>query len=44
MGARFAGGILRALAIVLALAVTPAGAQPPPADPTGLAAAKLMLD
>jgi potassium-dependent mechanosensitive channel len=44
MGARFAGRILRALAVVLALAVAPAGAQPPPADTTGLAAAKLQLD
>jgi small-conductance mechanosensitive channel len=44
MGARFAGRVLRALAVVLALAVMPAGAQPPPADTSGLAAAKLMLD
>jgi potassium efflux system protein len=46
MGARFAGRILRALAVLLALAGAPAGAQQQPlaADPTGLAAAKLMLD
>jgi potassium-dependent mechanosensitive channel len=44
MGARFAGRVLRALAIVLALALAPAGAQQPPADTTGLAAAKLLLD
>jgi potassium-dependent mechanosensitive channel len=46
MGARFAGRVLRALAVLLALAGAPAGAQqPPPAvDSTGLAAAKLMLD
>jgi potassium efflux system protein len=44
MGARFAGRVLHALAIVLALALAPAGAQPPPADPSGLAAAKLLLD
>ncbi len=44
MGARFAGRVLRALAIVLALALAPAGAQQPPADPSGLAAAKLLLD
>jgi potassium-dependent mechanosensitive channel len=45
MGARFAGRVLRALAIVLAvLAVAPAGAQQPPTDPYGLAAAKLTLD
>ena len=44
MGARFAGWVLRALAIVLALALVPAGAQQPPADPGGLAAAKLLLD
>src|SRR5580704_3236376 len=44
MGARFAGRMLRALAIVLALAATPAGAQQPPADTNGLAAAKLLLD
>jgi potassium-dependent mechanosensitive channel len=44
MGARFVGSVLRALAIVLALAVAPAVAQQPPADPSGLAAAKLMLD
>jgi potassium efflux system protein len=44
MGARFAGSALRALALVLALALAPAGAQQPPADPNGLAAAKLILD
>src|ERR1051326_8424793 len=44
MGARFAGRILRALAVVLALALAPAGAQQPSADTTGLAAAKLLLD
>ena len=44
MGARFAGRVLRALASVLALALVQAGAQQPPADPSGLAAAKLLLD
>jgi len=45
MGARFAGRVVRALAVVLAvLAVAPAGAQQPLADPYGLAAAKLTLD
>jgi potassium efflux system protein len=44
MGARFAGRMLRALAIVLALALAPAGAQQPPPDTAGLAAAKLLLD
>ena len=44
MGARFAGRMVRALAVVLALALMPAGAQQPPADTLGLAAAKLQLD
>jgi hypothetical protein len=44
MGARFAGRMVRALALVLALTLAPAGAQQPSADTTGLAAAKLMLD
>src|ERR1043166_6436653 len=47
MGARFAGRILRALAILLAVLVIapPAWAQQPAAaDPNGFAAAKLMLD
>jgi len=44
MGARFAGRMVRALAVVLALTLAPAGAQQPSADTTGLAAAKLMLD
>src|SRR5262249_37406720 len=45
MGARFAGRVFRALAVVLALlAVAPAGAQQPPTDPYGLSAAKLTLD
>jgi potassium-dependent mechanosensitive channel len=44
MGARFAGTMLRALALVLALAVAPAGAQQQPVDTTGLSAAKLQLD
>src|ERR1700741_4759325 len=44
MGARFAGRMLRALAIVLAFALAPAGAQQPPPDTAGLAAAKLLLD
>jgi small-conductance mechanosensitive channel len=47
MGARFAGRVSFALAILLAaLAFAPAGAQQPPATnaAAGLAAAKLMLD
>jgi potassium-dependent mechanosensitive channel len=44
MGARFAGRMLRALALVLALALAPAGAQQPSVDTTGLSAAKLLLD
>lgn len=44
MGARFVGRVLCVLALVLALGTASAGAQQPPADPDGLAAAKLALD